>query len=86
MGWAYFWILVSIVLACVAADITPHLSERRPSFKIISIREQRVILEHESDGQIQKHYAVDVAADGGVWKLVINRENKVVVQRFVAGP
>lgn len=74
-----------MVLACVAADIYPRYFNRQPSFHIISIREQRVILEHESDGQIQKHYAVDVAADGGVWKLVINRENKVVVQRFVSG-
>lgn len=73
---------LSGILVTVAADIWPRRDTRQPSFRIISIREQRVELQHESDGQIMKMYAVDVAADNGVWKLVIDRENRVVAQRF----
>lgn len=86
ISWTWFWIIVSIALACYTvwgADITPRRNTRQPSFKIISIREQRVDLMDETDGQLTKHYAVDVEADGGIWKLVINQDNRTVAQRFL---
>lgn len=71
------------IVVTVAADIWPRKDTRQPSFKIISIQERRADLIHESDGQIVKVYAVEVAADGGIWKLVIDRENRVVAKRFL---
>lgn len=72
-----------LIAALSAADIVPHRDTRQPSFKILSIKERRAELSDESDGQLTKLYAVDVAADGGVWKLVIDRQNRVLVKRFV---
>lgn len=65
-----------------AADITPRLPGPMPSFKVLSVKEQRVNIEQEHDNQLFKVYVVNVSADGGTWTIWITQENRVLMQRF----
>lgn len=65
------------------AEITPKADTRRPSFTVISIQEHRHDMEDGFPRQITKLYAIEVRADGGVWKIIVDRENRVLAQIFL---
>jgi hypothetical protein len=67
-------------------NIMPRVDLTRPGFQILSVREHRVDLENDFDHQIFKHYAIDVAENGFIWRIVVNRENQTVMQLLVSRP
>lgn len=68
------------------SGIPPHImplpDTRSPSFEILRISEHKYDLQDGIPGQITKLYLIEVAADGGVWRVIIDRHNKVLMTRF----
>ena len=74
--------IISVLVIPSAAEIVPKLPGPMPSFKVLSVKEQRVNIEQEHDNQLFKVYVVNVSADGGTWTIWITQENRVLMQRF----
>lgn len=67
----------------ITSQIMPPMTWPQPSFKILRIRDQPHEVLHESaPTDVVKCYVLEVESDGGIWRLVVDQNNRTIFQRF----